>query len=163
MLNPRALIRSASRFVRWLALNYMERESIMQYATLREKIRAEKAIRAERDSGFAALTAAAHAAGIKAGRECRPIPMIVSTASGIAIECVDDGACGFAWIEFPGNTAFGRWAKKQGLARSHYPSGLCIWVSEFGQSIDRKEAYSVAYARVLRDAGVKAFAGSRLD
>lgn len=141
----------------------MKGESLMQYATLREKISAEKAIRAERNTGFAALAAAAHDAGIKAGRECRPIPMIVCTSSGALIEYVDDGACGFAWIEFPGNTAFGRWAKKQGLARSHYPSGLCIWVSEFGQSIDRKESYAVAYARVLRDAGVKAFAGSRLD
>lgn len=135
----------------------------MQYATLKEKISAEKAIRAQRYTEFEALTAAAHAAGIKAGRECRPIPMVVCTAAGVPIECVDDGACGFAWIEFPGNTAFGRWAKKQGLARSHYPSGLCIWVSEFGQSIDRKESYAVAYARVLRDGGVKAFAGSRLD
>ena len=135
----------------------------MQYATLREKISAEKAIRAERNTGFAALAAAAHEAGIKAGRECRPIPMVVSTASGIAIECVDDGACGFAWIEFPGNTAFGRWAKKQGIARSHYPSGLCVWVSEFGQSVDRKAAFAGAYAAVLVDAGIDAHAGSRLD
>jgi len=97
----------------------------MQYATLKEKISAEKAIRAQRYTEFEALTAAAHAAGIKAGRECRPIPMVICTAAGVPIECVDDGACGFAWIAFAGNTAFGRWAKKQGLAGSHYPSGSC--------------------------------------
>jgi len=135
----------------------------MQYATLKEKISAEKAIRAQRYTEFEALTAAAHAAGIKAGRECRPIPMMVCTAAGIPIECVDDGACGFAWIAFAGNTAFGRWAKKHGLADSHYPSGLSIWVTEFGQSVDRKESYAAAYARVLRDAGIDAYSGSRLD
>ncbi len=135
----------------------------MQYATLREKISAEKAIRAQRYTEFEALTAAAHAAGIKAGRECRPIPMMVCTAAGVPIECVDDGACGFAWIAFAGNTAFGRWAKKQGIADAHYPSGLSIWVTEFGQSVDRKESYAAAYARVLRDAGIDAYSGSRLD
>ena len=135
----------------------------MQYATLKEKISAEKAIRAQRYTEFEALTAAAHAAGIKAGRECQPIPMIVCGSTGKPIECVDDGACGFAWIAFAGNTAFGRWAKKQGLAGSHYPSGLCIWVSEFGQSVERKSAFADAYAQVLRNAGIDAYSGSRLD
>jgi len=135
----------------------------MEFSTLREKIAHESKQRAARNAGFAALVSVAHAAGIRAGRECRPIPMIVSTASGIEIECVDDGACGFAWIEFAGNTAFGRWAKKEGIAGNHYPSGLCIWVHEFGQSVDRKAAYAGAYAQVLRNSGIDAFANSRLD
>ena len=50
------------------------------------------------------------------------------------------------------DTAWGRWAKKAGIGRSHYPSGLCVWVSEFGQSIVREEAYASAYAHALRDA-----------
>lgn len=135
----------------------------MQFTTLREKIAHDSRLRAERNAGFTALERIAYAAGIKAGRECRPIPMIVSTASGIEIECVDDGACGFAWVAFAGNTAFGRWAKKQGLAGSHYPSGLCIWVSEFGQSVERKSAFADAYAQTLRNAGIDAYSGSRLD
>jgi len=134
-----------------------------QFTTLREKIAHDSRLRAERNAGFTALERIAHAAGIKAGRECRPIPMIVSTASGIEIECVDDGACGFAWVAFAGNTAWGRWAKKQGIARSHYPSGLCVWVSEFGQSVDRKSAFASAYAQVLRNSGIDAHSGSRLD
>jgi len=134
-----------------------------QFTTLREKIAHDSRLRAERNAGFTALERIAHAAGIKAGRECRPIPMIVSTASGIEIECVDDGACGFAWVAFAGNTAWGRWAKKQGIARSNYPSGLCIWVSEFGQSVDRKSAFASAYAQVLRNSGIDAYSGSRLD
>ena len=135
----------------------------MQYATLREKISAEKTLRAQRNEGFSDLIARAYAAGIKAGRECMPIPMVVCDHTGQPIECVDSGACGFAWIAFPGNTAFGRWAKKQGIARSHYPSGLCVWVSEFGQSVDRKAAFAGAYTAVLVDAGIDAYAGSRLD
>ena len=134
-----------------------------EFSTLREKIAYDTQQRAIRNANFAALAGIAHQAGIEAGRNCRPIPMVVSTASGIAVECVDDGACGFAWIEFAGNTAFGRWAKKAGIARSHYPSGLCVWVSEFGQSVDRKSAYAGAYAQILRNAGIDAHANSRLD
>jgi hypothetical protein len=134
-----------------------------EFSTLREKIAHDSRLRTERNAGFSALISVAHAAGIKAGRECRPIAMAVCDSTGRPIEIVDDGACGFAWIAFPGNTAFGRWAKKQGLARSHYPSGLCIWVSEFGQSVERKAAYSGAFAQVLRNAGIDCHAGSRLD
>ena len=134
-----------------------------QFSSLREKISHDSRLRAERNAGFSALERIAHAAGIKAGRECRPIPMIVCDSTGEPMECIDDGASGFAWVAFAGNTAWGRWAKKQGIARSHYPSGLCVWISEFGQSVDRKSAFASAYAQVLRNAGIEAYAGSRLD
>jgi hypothetical protein len=49
------------------------------------------------------------------------------------------------------------------LATKAYPSGLMIWVSEGNQSYDRKRAYAEAYARVLNEAGIKAYANSRLD
>lgn len=71
--------------------------------------------------------------------------------------------CGFAWIAFAGNTAWGRWAKAQGLASKAYPSGLSIWVSDFGQSYDRKLAYARGYAKVLQDHGIKAYGSGRLD
>ena len=134
----------------------------MEYATLREKIAAEKAERINRYAKYQEIIDKAYKAGIEAGKNARPIPMYVID-QGIPIDRIDDGACGFAWIAFPGNTSFGKWAKKQGLARSHYPSGLCVWVSEFGQSVDRKEAFAGAYARVLKDSGIDAYAGSRLD
>jgi hypothetical protein len=134
----------------------------MQYATLREKIAAEKTERVNRYAKYQEIIDKAYKAGIEAGKNARPIPMYVID-QGIPIDRIDDGACGFAWIAFPGNTSFGKWAKKQGLARSHYPSGLCVWVSEFGQSVDRKEAFAGAYARVLKDSGIDAYAGSRLD
>lgn len=134
----------------------------MQYATLREKIAAEKAERVNRYAKYQEIIDEAYKAGIEAGKNARPIPMYVID-QGIPIDRIDDGACGFAWVAFPGNTSFGKWAKKQGLARSHYPSGLCVWVSEFGQSVDRKEAFAGAYAKVLKDNGIDAYAGSRLD
>lgn len=133
----------------------------MEFSTLREKIAHESKARAARNDGFVELVARAHEAGLNAGYNARPVPMGVIDKN--CIYRIDDGACGFAWVSFPGNTAFGRWAKKQGIARPHWPSGLCVWVSEFGQSVDRKSAYAGAYARVLNDAGIAAYAGSRLD
>jgi len=134
----------------------------MQYATLREKIAAEKADRVNRYAKYQEIIDQAYKAGIEAGKNARPIPMYVID-QGIPIDRIDDGACGFAWIAFPGNTSFGKWAKKQGLASSHYPSGLCIWVNEFGQSVDRKSAFAGAYAKVLKENGIDAYSGSRLD
>lgn len=115
---------------------------------------------------FQNIAERAHAAGMAALVSAVPEPMIVNQVEGgAAVKSwyVSEGACGFAWIKVPGNCAFGRWAKKVGLARPAYPSGLSIWVGEGGQSVDRKYAYAAAYAEVLREAGVKAFAGSRLD
>lgn len=112
---------------------------------------------------FAALVAKAHEAGVAAAVGCRPTAMIVSEPSSGKSWFVGEGACGFAWVNFAGNTAFGRWAKKAGIAKPAYGGGLQVWVSEFGQSVDRKSAYAGAYAKVLNEAGISAYSGSRLD
>jgi hypothetical protein len=61
--------------------------------------------------------------------------------------------CGFAWVNFPGNTAFGRWAKKQGIARKSYNGGLDVWYSKLHtiptQSISVHEAAAKAARDVL--------------
>jgi hypothetical protein len=111
---------------------------------------------------FAAIHAEAHAAGMKAGTEVIPTPMVVVDGSR-TYEPVMDGACGFAWVRFKGTTPWARWAKAQKLAGAAYPTGLSIWVHQFDQSITRKEAYATAYAQVLRNHGIEAYAGSRLD
>ena len=108
----------------------------------------------------------AHREGMTALNECCPTPMVVVGHSHTGESnawYVDEGMCGFAWIEFAGNTDFGRWAKKMKVATKAYPKGLMIWVSEGNQSYDRKRAYAEAYARVLNEAGIKAYANSRLD
>lgn len=117
-----------------------------------------------------ALHSKAHAAGMAAGGAHTPTPMGVVQADifgkplpGAHVEVVRSGVCGFAWVSFKGNTSFGRAMKKAGLARPAYGGGLQLWVGEFGQSMERKEQYARAYAAVLREAGIDAYAGSRMD
>ena len=77
--------------------------------------------------------------------------------------------CGFAWITFPGNVAFGRWAKEKGIASPGYPKGLQIWYSKLHsvptQSISVHEAAASAALKVFRTLlpDVKFGFGSRLD
>ena len=118
--------------------------------------------------GFAQLHEQAHEVGMKAGTDALPSPMVVSEADiqGNPVGkswFVSEGACGFAWVAFKGNTAWGKWAKKQGIASTASPKGLQIWVDQFNQSMTRKEAYARAYAGVLREAGIDAYSGSRMD
>jgi len=127
-----------------------------------------KILRNSHRAVFSQIHKQAHEAGMKAGTEALPAPMTVFEADiqGNPIGKVwhvSEGACGFAWVQFKGNTAWGKWAKEQGIASPAYPKGLQIWVSEFNQSITRKEAYAYAYAKVLNDAGIEAFVNSRLD
>jgi hypothetical protein len=115
---------------------------------------------------YGSLYETAKAAGMAAGYGAAPTPMIVT--GGVPGQkperhYVSEGVCGFAWITIKGNTSFGRWAKKTGLARAAYPKGLSFWVSAFGQSMDRKEAYARAFAKVLNEHGITAYAGSRMD
>lgn len=117
------------------------------------------------------LHQAAHAAGMAAGEAAVPAPMVVERHENPLDDespveqswFVPEGLCGFAWVVTPGNTSFGRWGKKRGLLSKHYEGGMHLWVRAFGQSVTRKEAYAAAYAAVLREAGLKAYSGSRLD
>lgn len=134
---------------------------------------------------FENIHKAAHEAGLAGAMAARPTPMHVTDGTTVyrdegARPGVNAGACGFAWVEFPGTIAFARWAKTRTmadmgrpdmkLASKHYPSGYCIWahwipreIDYYGQSVDIKYAYAVAYAKVLREHGIEAHAGSRLD
>ena len=78
---------------------------------------------------------------------------------------VMDGVCGFAWVIVkPGNSKFANWLKKTGIALSDsYYGGVSVWVNTFGQSMTRKEAYAQAFAKVLNENGIRAFAMSRMD
>lgn len=110
---------------------------------------------------FLAIYNEAHREGIKAGIGCTPVPMGVT--DGDVSWIIDEGCCGFAWVWFPANTAWARWCKERKISGRGYPSGACIWVSEFGQSIDRKERYAQAFAKVLQKYNITAYAQSRLD
>ena len=145
----------------------------MEYASLREKIAAEKVERVARYAKFEAAYAKAYAAGMAAGKAAVPEPMVVSEAEGLSNRpkpggkswYVSEGACGFAWVSVhPGNSSFAKWLKKAGHADKHYGGGVSIWIGEHNQSIARKEAHAYAMAKVLREElNIKAYAGSRLD
>lgn len=123
---------------------------------------------------FRELYDKAHAAGMAAGAACSPAPMVVGHAASLFGDGIDynkptyyvpDGPCGFAWVTVkPGNGRLANWLKKMGLARKAYGGGVSVWVSEFGQSMARKEAYASAFAKVLRAAGFsRVYAESRMD
>lgn len=113
-------------------------------------------------------------AGREAANNCVPTPMIVSQRvnplddnSRVEKEYfVPQGVCGFAWVNIkPGNHPFSNWLKKNNLARKDsYYGGVTIWVGDYGQSMELKEAYAGAFARTLRENGIeKSYMGSRMD
>jgi len=127
---------------------------------------------ATQDKKFQELFDKAHKNGMEAGNHCTPQPMYVGTPKSPfgndidrskKVYKVDGGVCGFAWVHFAGNTAFGRFTKKNGLAGKDYPNGLCVWVKEFGQSMTKKMAYAGAFAKVLKEGKIDAYARSRMD
>lgn len=135
----------------------------MTYKTLREKIAAEKAEREQRYTQFAALWRKAWELGEQAAIAHKPRTMVVSDSDGTVVDVVPEGMCGFAWLNVPGNTSFGKWLKKQGYARPDYPTGLSVWISAYSQSYERKVAHAVAMADYLRGNGIECRVVSRLD
>lgn len=119
------------------------------------------------------LLRCAHEAGLKAGKEHNPTPMIITQRKNSFDDSslvekawhVSQGVCGFAWIVIrPGNSALANAAKKRlGAGRGYY-GGILVPVRGFGQSYERKMAYASAFAKVLNDAGYeRVYADGRLD
>jgi len=53
--------------------------------------------------------------------------------------------------------------KKQAQVYRGSRGGVELFVYEFGQSYERQMKYAEAFARYLRDNGITAYAGGRLD
>ncbi len=104
-------------------------------------------------------------AGLKAVSELEVQPMVVIDEDRKFSYFVSDGACGFAWIQIkPANSKFVKYLKEQGIGRkSIYEAGYRIGVSEFNQSLQKKEAYANAFAEVLQKHGINAVSNSRMD
>ena len=115
----------------------------------------------------------AHHAGLRAGHESTPTPMVVgspSTPFGSDIDYskktyfVEGGACGFAGVVIkPARGKFVSYLKSIGIGNKHYYGGYYVSVREFGQSLARKEAYAEAYAKVLSEEGMRCYVDSRMD
>jgi hypothetical protein len=112
---------------------------------------------------IAELVARAHVEGHAAATAAVPTPMIVSDSKTEYF--VSEGPCGFAWVSIkPANSAVAKYLVAAGRARKNsYEGGVQIRVSDYGQSIARKEAYARAYAEVLSGAGIRAYSASRMD
>ncbi len=114
----------------------------------------------------------AHEAGMKAGQACIPQPMTVGQHANMLDDksevvkswYVPQGVCGFAWIKVrPGNCSFAKWLKENNKGRNGYDGGVDIWVHEFGQSMEMKEAFAHAFSDVLQKYGINAQSDSRMD
>jgi len=138
---------------------YCREHRAIARANFKAKIAADKAARETRYAEFSRLTNEADKAGIKAGQDVVPTPMLIKGYEPIA-----DGVCGFAWVTVrPGNCSYAIWAKKNCGFRKAYNGGVQLWISDFNQSMTRKEAYAQAFAKTLRAEGIEAYAGSRMD
>jgi hypothetical protein len=131
------------------------------------------------DSRYEAAWQAAVAAGEAAADAVEVVPMVVverenpwddSSPVVKRYAPVEGGVCGFAWVKvYPGNSRFANWLKRSGKGRSAYGGGVSYWVSRYGQSMTRKEAFAQAVAESLRSSLVEAdarggvYAGSRMD
>ena len=112
------------------------------------------------DAQIDELLAKAMAAGREAAAVCTPPVMHVEGYAPIL-----DGPCGFAWVNVkPAYCQVAKALVARGEARADsYAGGVTVWISDYRQSMALKEAHARAYAAVLRMAGVKAYADSRMD
>jgi len=120
----------------------------------------------------AVLYAAAHDAGNAAVESAIIAPMIVQQRANplkdssdlVKQYYVEDGVCGFASIIVkPANSALAKYLKLNCGARKSYYGGIALSIQAFNQSLQKKEAYAYAFAKVLNDAGINAYVESRMD
>lgn len=130
---------------------------------------------------FLAIIDKADVAGREAVSKLKVIPMIVGEAKSLfsneidyskPTEYVADGVCGFAWVnvypEFKGNTKLGKEERKvleaAGFEKDWDSNKkYSKWISDFNQSLQKKETYARAFAKVLSDNGINSYAQSRMD
>jgi hypothetical protein len=94
----------------------------------------------------------AHLAGLAAVEALTPEPMTV-VGNGRSF-FVEGGVCGFARVEVrPRTSAWAKWLLGAGWRSSDYFRCVTLNVSDFGQSLQRKEAYAAAFAAYLTALG----------
>jgi hypothetical protein len=113
---------------------------------------------------MALLAQRAEAEGRNRAYDCTPTPMLVRQHSNMLDDNspvvkeyapVMGGVCGFAWVNIkPGTSRFARWLKKSGLARTdNYDGGVTMFIHEYGQSYELKQAHAHGMANYLREQG----------
>lgn len=121
---------------------------------------------------FIAVWQEAMRRGREAAEACNVTPMVVEQHANMLDDSspvmerwvCDSGVCGFAWVVVkPGTCSFARWLRKEGHAHKRDTGGVLIWISEYGQSYERKLAHARAMADYFREQGHNSFAQGRLD
>jgi hypothetical protein len=141
--------------------------------------RKEPAMATLTKSDYSIVLKKAKDAGELAAMAVVPEPMVVFDAhlggapiAGGKTYYVSSGACGFGIIRIkPANSGFAKWLKAQGIAYpDSYHGGLvfhahpeCVRGTINAQSVEINGAYAYAFAKVLRDYGISAYAETRLD
>lgn len=114
----------------------------------------------------------AHNAGNSAVQAATITPMVVTQKANPLNDSsdtvnqwyVEDGVCGFASVIVkPANSKFAKFLVENQLGRKSYTGGVSMSVRDFNQSLQKKEAYAHAFAKVLRDNGINAWSESRID
>lgn len=114
----------------------------------------------------------AHNAGNSAVQSATITPMVVTqkanplndSSDTVKQWYVEDGICGFASVIVkPANSKFAKFLIENQLGRKSYTGGVHMSVRDFNQSLQKKEAYAHAFAKVLRDNGINAWSESRID
>lgn len=120
-------------------------------------------VTANQEEKFKNVMNEAEVAAFNAGTSCKPEPMVVVDGTGRSYY-VSEGVCGFASVIItPATSSFVKWLKKNDIGSKHWKRGWQIWVSQFGQSYDRKRAYARAMAEVFNKHGFKSHVESNLD
>lgn len=127
-----------------------------------------------KEERFQSIWNEAQQAGVIAANKCAVVPMLVGAPTSFLgseldfskpVEYVSDGICGFAWVSVrPGTSSFAKWLVKNDYAkRDSYAGGVCIWIGDYNQSMQRKEAHADAMAEVFRKYEINAHCNSRMD
>lgn len=119
-----------------------------------------------RPADFKSIFANATAAGKLAADGCQLMPLAFRDMNAGHVFTIPD-ACGFAWVTIrDARSRAAKYAiKVLGAKTGNYGSGpgATLWISDYDQSYSRKSAYARAFAETLRNAGIVAYAGDRLD
>lgn len=129
---------------------------------------------------FRSIVHLADAAGKAAVTKATVVPMVVGEETSLfsgeldyskPTYFVEDGVCGFAWVsvtpQHKGNTRLGKEERfvleQNGFRKDVYGKAYTLWISAYNQSMQKKEAYATAFAKVLREHDIRAYAQSRMD
>jgi hypothetical protein len=107
----------------------------------------------------------AHQAGMEALNNTTPTEMVVLDERNERVYRVAGGVCGFAYVHIkPARGKFVTYLKKNGIGyRDSYHGGYSVPCHEGVQSMELKQAYTRAFANVLKEQSMNVYTSSRMD